>query len=130
MAITLKFIAVDTNGNISPIESGTFIVVDNVAPVVNATKEGDTITLTATDNLDPTAKIYYTLDGSNPTTNSTPDNARISLPPGTTTICFIAADSGGNISLFKKGPMLHQQVEINTKRSILSRSGLSEYQCL
>ncbi len=58
-----------------------------------------TVNLTAVDNLYPDPTIYYTTDGSNPTTSSTKYTGSISLTgEGTTTLKFFAVDSAGNES--------------------------------
>ena len=97
--MTLKFIAVDTSGNISPVQSETYTLVDTEAPNVTATQDGTSVTLSATDNADPNPTIYYTMDGTDPTTDSTPYSGPITIPQyATTVVKFIAADASGNIS--------------------------------
>jgi len=119
---TLKFIAVDESGNTSPITTETYTTTDLEAPIVTANYSSgqyepwypigsnqyeyygvnDTVmnvTLSATDNADPNPTIYYTLDGSDPTTSSTPYSAPIPLLAyNITTLKFIAVDASGNIS--------------------------------
>ena len=100
---TLKFIAMDKHGNVSPIGVKTYTINDSEAPVVNATRNGNTVILSATDNIDTSPKIYYTLNGTDPTTSSTPYNEPINLPENATTpISFIAVDSSGNTSPVKR----------------------------
>ncbi|MGF7119213.1 chitobiase/beta-hexosaminidase C-terminal domain-containing protein [Methanobacterium oryzae] len=78
---------------------------DNVAPVPSADLPSGsyntdlTVKLSATDNIDSNPTIYYTTDGSTPTTNSNLYTGPISLnKEGTTTLKFIAVDYTGNIS--------------------------------
>ena len=82
-----------------------YVTVDNVAPVPSADVASGfyntdlTVNLTATDNLDSNPTIYYTLDGSTPTTSSTLYTGPISINnEGNTTLKFIAVDFTGNIS--------------------------------
>ena len=57
-----------------------------------------TVKLSATDN-DPNLKIYYTINGTAPTTSSTLYSNPLTISKvGTTTLEFIAVDTAGNIS--------------------------------
>lgn len=91
----------------------TSISIDTTAPTVTANPAGGTynttksVTLTATDNLDPNPTIYYTTNGSNPTTSSTKYTAPLSIV-STTTLKFMAVDKAGN------------QAPIQTQNYILS----------
>ena len=80
------------------------ITPDTTAPIVNASlasglfNSNQTVTLSATDN-DLNLEIYYTLNGTNPTTSSTPYTGPLTISnEGTTTLEFIAVDTAGNIS--------------------------------
>lgn len=102
---TLKFIAVDAAGNLSPVYSTTYTMVDIKIPVALADlssgtyKTDQVVDLSATDELDPNPKIYYTLNGTDPTTNSTLYTWPISIGnEGTTILKFIAVDAAGHIS--------------------------------
>ena len=74
--ITVKFFAVDANGDTSDIMTNVYTI-DKTAPTATANPTAGTyntkqsITLNATDNIDPYPTIYYTTDGSDPTTSST-----------------------------------------------------------
>jgi len=75
LTTTLKFIARDSAGNIAAVQSRNYII--DTPPIVTAnTGSGvfnttQNVTLTAMDNIDPNPIIYYTTNGSDPTTSST-----------------------------------------------------------
>ena len=75
---------------------------DSTAPTVNASplgglyKSNQTVAITATDDQDPNPKIYYTLDGTTPTAESTLYTGPILISGAT--LKFIAVDSSGNTS--------------------------------
>jgi hypothetical protein len=98
---TLKAFAVDSVGNSSAIQTVTYTLeeVDTTAPTVTATPSAGTYTSaqSVTLSADETATIYYTLDGSTPTTSSLVYSSPISIDT-TTTIQFMAVDSVGNLS--------------------------------
>jgi PKD repeat protein len=101
---TLKFIAVDASGNISPINTLNYTI-DKTAPTANANPTGATfnaaqnVTLTTTDNLDPNPKIYYTLNGNNPTSSSIRYTGPITINGlGNIILKFAALDAAGNWS--------------------------------
>ncbi len=76
---------------------------DTTAPTVNCNLQGkvfrnsQTVTLTASDDQCTNPKIYYTLNGEEPTINSTLYTGSISIN-STTTLKFMAVDDVGNIS--------------------------------
>ncbi len=101
----LKFAAEDSAGNWSPIYTRNYTMVDIAAPIPSAdlasgSYSGDQIVrLTAVDELDSNPKIYYTTDGTNPTTSSTLYTWPKSVDTvGTTILKFIAVDAAGHIS--------------------------------
>ncbi len=95
---TLKFIAVDKAGNKSPIYTQTYTI-DKTTPTANANIKGrlynttKNITLTMSES----GIIYYTKNGTAPTTASIQYTEPISIT-GTTTLKFIAVDKAGNTS--------------------------------
>ena len=102
---TLKFAAVDDAGNWSPVYTEIYNLVDITAPVASASLPGGLYTsdqdveLSAVDEMDLNPKIYYTRNGSNPTTNSTLYTWPIDINTiGTTVLKFIAVDAAGHIS--------------------------------
>jgi hypothetical protein len=98
---TLKYFAKDTAGNSSAVQTAiyTINVPDTTAPIVTISPAAGTytsiqsVTLTANE----AATIYYTLDGSTPTTSSTVYSAAISIT-STTTVKYFAKDTAGNSS--------------------------------
>jgi hypothetical protein len=101
---TFGFIAEDAAGNISPVSTEDYVIVVDVnAPVVSANPIGGTffnsvdVMMSATDDVDPTPNIYYTIDGSSPTTASLVYTSPITITANTT-FGFIAEDAAGNIS--------------------------------
>ena len=102
---TLKFAVIDLAGNWSPLYIENYTMVDLQAPVASADLSsglynGDkVVNLNATDELDADPQIYYTTNGSDPTTNSTIYSWPISINTiGTTILRFIAVDNAGHIS--------------------------------
>ncbi len=97
----LKFYAVDLLGNKCDNQTRTYII-DKTAPNAAANPVGGffntskTVTLNASDNLDSSPRIYYTLDGSSPTTGSNIYSSPLNISR-TTTIRFVAVDDAGNV---------------------------------
>ncbi|AIF83549.1 putative xylanase/chitin deacetylase [Candidatus Nitrososphaera evergladensis SR1] len=99
----LKFFAKDTAGNEGLVVVETYVI-DTVPPSVTASPPGgvynasQSVTLTASK---PGSTIYYTTDGSTPSTNSTVYSAPIPIiGQGTTTVLkFFAKDSIGNVGV-------------------------------
>nr|WP_257790561.1 chitobiase/beta-hexosaminidase C-terminal domain-containing protein [Methanobacterium subterraneum] len=107
----LRYVAVDSEGNCGPQYTTTYII-DTTPPNATADIKGgvynstQTVTLTATDNIDPHPVIYYTTDGSDPTTSSTLYTSPITLQMNLTTrtiidLKFIAVDQLGNMGLIQ-----------------------------
>ena len=102
---TVRYAAVDTASNWSTLYNVTYTMIDIVSPIASADlPSGSYITdkvvkLTATDELDLHPKIYYTLNGTTPTTSSALYNWPITINfVGTTVLKFIAVDAAGHIS--------------------------------
>ena len=117
---TVRYAAVDTANNWSTLYNVTYTMIDVGSPIASADlPSGSYITdkvvkLTATDELDMHPKIYYTLNGTTPTTNSTLYNWPITINfVGTTVLKFIAVDAAGHIS------------NVYTKTYILNKPGSS-----
>ncbi len=97
---TLKFFGKDPAGNISVVQSITYIIQaeDKTAPILTITRGGIfTTNQTVTMSTNEAATIYYTLDGSTPTTTSSTYSAPLTLT-NTTTVKAFAKDVAGNIS--------------------------------
>lgn len=98
----LRYVAVDDASNWSRVYDERYVMNYTKAPVPSANvKSGSytsdqVVTLTATDQIDPKPKIYYTLDGSKPTNKSTLYTWPISINTiGTTVLKFIAVNNAG-----------------------------------
>ncbi len=79
------------------------VMIDSTPPTVTANPDGGVytanlvVTLTATDNRDPHPSIYYTTDGTTPTTSSALYTNPIGIYlPGSTVLKFMARDASGN----------------------------------
>jgi hypothetical protein len=99
---TLKFFGKDIAGNQSAVQSISFTInaPDTTAPTVTISPVAGTFisTQSVTLSANETATIYYTLDGSTPTTSSTVYSSPISIS-ATTTIKYFAKDTAGNSSV-------------------------------
>jgi hypothetical protein len=98
---TLKAFAKDTAGNSSAVQTVTYTLgaSDTTAPTVTASPAAGTYTSaqSVTLSANETATIYYTTNGTTPTTASTVYSGPISIS-ATTTLQFIGKDSAGNTS--------------------------------
>jgi PKD repeat protein len=97
---TLKFMAMDDAGNQASIQTENYTI-DKAVPTVMASPDGGLynhepdVVLSATDDVDTNPAIYYTTDGSIPTTNSTLYTAPVHITDKTI-LKFIAVDDAGN----------------------------------
>jgi hypothetical protein len=98
---TLKYFAKDLAGNTSTVQSATYTInaADTTPPTVTLSPAAGTFTSvqSVTMTANETATIYYTLDGSAPTTASTVYTGPIAVN-STTTIKYFAKDTAGNAS--------------------------------
>ncbi|WP_048065524.1 DUF2341 domain-containing protein [Methanosarcina acetivorans] len=153
---TLKFMAVDAAGNQAPIQTENYTI-DKVAPVVTASPEGGLygheldVVLSATDEVDTDPTIYYTTDGSVPTTNSTLYTAPVHITDKTL-LKSMGVDEAGNQAVqirvyyvdtlpltsylfFKEhtisgsvdGPLTDYQIKMNIHRGIGTDNGSDVY---
>jgi hypothetical protein len=92
---TIKFFAQDSVGNVSSVQTTTYTI-DTVAPTVTvspvAGTYGSAQTVQITSN---EGTIYYTTDGSTPTTGSTVYSASFSVS-STSTVKYLVVDAAGN----------------------------------
>jgi hypothetical protein len=94
----VNWIAMDASGNSASAQQSV-IVGDTTPPIVSALPKGGIYSTVQTISLlsEPGATIYYTTDGSTPTTSSTTYNGPISITISKT-LKFFAKDEAGNIS--------------------------------
>jgi hypothetical protein len=99
---TIKTRATDAAGNVGDGGTGVTVTVDNTPPVTTATPAGGTYTTAQSVTLaaDETATIYYTTDGTTPTTASGKYSVPIYIATNTT-LKFFAVDLAGNIEGIK-----------------------------
>ncbi|MFL5354855.1 chitobiase/beta-hexosaminidase C-terminal domain-containing protein, partial [Archangium sp.] len=100
---TLKFFSVDGYGNAEPVRTETYVFPpDTTPPVTYASPPGGTyasaqyVYLSCYDDT-WCANTYYTLDGSEPTTASTPYYGGYLSISSTTTLKFFSVDGSGNV---------------------------------
>jgi hypothetical protein len=100
---TLKFIGIDNAGNLSAVQTETYVI-DTTDPTVAANPTGGSFANTVSVILScddgagtGCSAIHYTTDGSNPTTAS-PQYSAALLLSANTTLKFIGVDNAGNIS--------------------------------
>ncbi|MEN6554225.1 MAG: chitobiase/beta-hexosaminidase C-terminal domain-containing protein, partial [Methanobacterium sp.] len=95
---TLKYMAVDTENNASPIYTQTYTI-DRTAPTASASVKAGTYNknLNITLKMSEAGTIYYTTNGAAPTTSSKKYTGAFIINK-TTTLKFLAVDKAGNKS--------------------------------
>ena len=96
---TVKLTVTNVNGNNTQTKTDYINVLDTIAPTVTANETSGSFNTTQNITLsaDEPATIYYTTNGTDPTTNSTVYTGPFNIP-NTTTLKFIAVDAAGNQS--------------------------------
>lgn len=118
---TLKYRAIDANGNLEQTKSQTYTL-DASIPTVTASPLGGSFSIPQTITLTPNeqnATIYYTTTGIAPTTSSAKFNAPLTISK-TTTLMYFAVDPAGN-----KGAVGTQIYTVDAVAPITSASILS-----
>jgi hypothetical protein len=96
------------------------VILDTMPPKVSANLKGalynaaQSVTLSAEDDYDTAPSVYYTTDGSTPTTNSTKYTSAINISKNTT-LKFIGVDNRGN-----KSQVYTEQYTIDTVAPVVS----------
>ncbi|WP_028862927.1 alpha-amylase family glycosyl hydrolase [Psychromonas aquimarina] len=101
----IKVTAVDNKANQSDVVEFSYrLNEDNTAPVISANPPAGhsvtpvAVTLNVSDNRDSSPVLYFTLDGSQATTESTPYYGQTFNISENTTINLLAADNAGNLT--------------------------------
>ncbi len=108
---SLKFFARDSAGNSEAVKTANYIInLDTTPPVTTPSPAGGTyssaqnVTLTANEP----ATIYYTTNGSTPSTSSPTYSGPLPIP-ATTTLKFFARDTAGNSEIAKTASYIIKQ---------------------
>jgi hypothetical protein len=119
---TLKFFGKDTSGNSSTVQSVSFTItgVDTTPPTITINPVAGTYTGTQSVTLsaNETSTIYYTLDGSTPTTSSSVYSAPISVS-ASETIKYFGVDSAGNNSVVQTA---NYTINVDTTPPVITAS--------
>jgi hypothetical protein len=135
---TVKFFATDKAGNAEAVNSQS-LQIDTAAPATTMSCNGApcaagaynapvTVSLAATDNTGGSGidKIYYTTDGSNPTTASTVYTAPFTVS-ATATVKFFSVDNAGNAETVKTQGLQIDTVAPTTTISVNGQAPASWY---
>ena len=112
---------------VTGVTTGGVVVQDSTLPTVTATPGSDiynstqSVTLMATDNVDSSPNIYYTTDGSTPTTSSSLYTSPIDIS-SSTVLKFIGVDDAGNQS-----DVVTSDYVMGFKISLMKTINYSEY---
>lgn len=106
----------DMAGNISPLSMPISIIIDLTAPVTTVTPAGGTYDAAQTVTLVSSefATIYYTTDGSTPTTTSQIYADPIAVPLSTV-LKFFSIDAAGNIETVKTDTFIINDEPVNSQ---------------
>ncbi len=120
---TLKFFAEDSVGNQESIKTETYVI-DTTPPVTTATPGGGTYGSSQSVSLavNETATIYYTTDGTDPTTGSSVYSGSITVNADTT-LKFFAEDSIGNQESIKTESYVIDTTAPSVLSVVLTESG-------
>jgi hypothetical protein len=119
-SMTLQYFAIDTAGNASVVQAQTYVI-DTVAPIITASIAGGTYTTaqSVTLSADEAATIYYTLDGSTPTSSSTVYISPVAISV-TSTLKYFGKDAVGNTSAVQSQSYVIDSVAPVVTPSVLS----------
>ena len=121
---TIKAIAVDNDGNVSPVASASYtieVTAPSFTPNGGEVDEGSTVTITAGEG----SSIYYTVDGTDPTNASTPYTSPISINNALTlkAIAYDAYGNASNVTTRNFTVKIADGIEITPNNSFFGKSG-------
>lgn len=124
---SLRFFSVDSAGNSEAVRSESYVIDsagDLIPPVVTASPEGGLYSEPVEVSLAPNepATIYYTVDGSTPTTSSPAYFAPIALTQDTD-LSFFGIDAAGNIGAIRTESYTFSAATVSMLPSIAAEDG-------